>query len=341
MPKSNKYTIIPDSILKEYMANRIPYNGFVSHKDGSSSCVISEQNPIKTEVSKGEYEIELSCKYNICKIPALPNDAIYVHATPVYSYKYKSHFPLDTDRNKGKHTVRSGDTIELLSKQYGVTTDVLKSINDGKLPQIGLEYNVFPEMIFGNYSIFGDGSQPGEAEFYHSSSILMTVVADFLFNNPFGKAKNMIIGGEGVREVAEWDVVKRLVEDLVNDLENQSPGASTSRMYQPYPLISSNIDKTYPLENLRKKINSLFGDSTPTEDFFSPVHYIGSFGISGRLDAGGNTATICLYDYKSFSSLTDNKLKSDIIRSTYQRYIWTVTVRPSKAPFDKHYYYGR
>lgn len=69
----------------------------------------------------------------------------------------------------------------------------------------------------------------------------------------------------------------------------------------------------------------------------SPIHVLGSFKISIRVNANGTTATICVYDSKIFNSFSDGKAGKDSdkkrkdyilpqLTNTYQRYLWNVNL---------------
>lgn len=87
------------------------------------------------------------------------------------------------------------------------------------------------------------------------------------------------------------------------------------------------------MPSIVEHIKQDFGFQNKAKDYFSPVHYIGSFRFSMRMNADGRTATATVYDYKSAKSMFDNKFgdwvnKEDggALTTTYQRYIWTVTI---------------
>ena len=67
----------------------------------------------------------------------------------------------------------------------------------------------------------------------------------------------------------------------------------------------------------------------------SPIHVLGSFTMT--VNANGTTATVCIYDSKTFKSFSDgnasdktNKSRSSsdnkILTNTYQRYLWNVNL---------------
>jgi hypothetical protein len=74
------------------------------------------------------------------------------------------------------------------------------------------------------------------------------------------------------------------------------------------------------------------------EKLVSPVHIIGSFSFSARVNAHGQTMTLALYDSKTISSLSDNKLGKNANRARdnsnpkpfttqYFRFIWTQPIK--------------
>lgn len=67
----------------------------------------------------------------------------------------------------------------------------------------------------------------------------------------------------------------------------------------------------------------------------SPIHVLGSFSMSVRVNANGTTATVCVYDSKTFRSFSDgnagaerNRTRSNALitplTNTYQRYLWNI-----------------
>ena len=70
--------------------------------------------------------------------------------------------------------------------------------------------------------------------------------------------------------------------------------------------------------------------------FFSAENVLGSFGFSMRVNPGGKSFTVTVYDSKTIESITDHLMfnmnvkrtpeSSSILSTTYQRYIWNVNV---------------
>lgn len=125
-----------------------------------------------------------------------------------------------------------------------------------------------------------------------------------------------------------------LVESSLNELlvdGKWAPGDVAYRQFRPGNLPS----------NIKKGIKEAWDSWRKGEDPWennsqnSPIHVLGSFNLSVRINADGTTATVCIYDSKTFKSFSDgnldeeknrkrNKEKYKYLTNTYQRYIWNV-----------------
>jgi len=351
MPNKKKRIVVPASVFHEYMSKGVSYDGFVSYPDGRSVAVVSQytvSTPQTNDLSvKPMYSVKPVVKYNICAIPYLPNDATRVYMPPVLLPHKNSRFLHDPikgiDRGaveNATHLVKEGDTIESISRQYGVSTYHLKKINGEKEPTVGIYYNVFPEVMFSNNPYGGYQNPSGGSGLIYDSDTVFELVVDFLIGGDGtcgARLENMVIRGGATAQIADWDVVQDLVEEGRKVLikNNCKPGTVYENGYRPLPILA--LKNGYIQENLTNKIKrELLNDtSVKNRDFFSPVHYIGSFGFSMRMNADGVTATVAVYDTNSIASLTDNKLGKNsnnngsntrILETTYQRYIWVVLV---------------
>jgi len=351
MPNKNKKIVIPASVFHEYMSKGISYDGFIRYEDGRSAAVVSQYTTSNKQNGNstigGAYSISPVVKYNICSIPSLPNDATMVYMPPVLIPNRNERLlqnPIKgIDRNSienAVHLVKEGDTLNSISRQYGVSTEDLRKINNDKDPIVGRYYNIFPEVIFTNNPYSGYNNPSGGDGVIYDSDNLFGVVVDFLIGGDGTcgtRMQNMLIRGGATTQIANWDVVQDLIEEGKNTLRrnNYKPGTVYKQLSKATPILS--LKNGYIQENLRDKFKrEILNDKTAkNRDFFSPIHYIGSFGFSMRMNADGITATVAVYDSKTIGSLTDNKLESNsnnensntrILQSTYQRYIWVVLV---------------
>lgn len=345
MSKPQKYTLIPEKVFYDYVQNNKAYTGFIEHQDGRCSFVLPEV-VVTTDVAMdmgrlSHFQLTPQIKHNICAVPTIPSDVIRVHMSPPERKKWKSspNDPdpiLGTDRNgveKSTHFVKKGETIEMLSMLYGVKLSDLKIINGGKLPEEGKHYNIFPEVDFKNNPYGGYQNPHSSSGIIYDSSSLAVIVADFMMGGDGtcgARIENMIVTGGAREQIKNWDVVVDLVDDGIRQLRklNCVPGTVIERPTKIPSILS------YTWNSMVEHTKRDLGMSNKAKDFFSPVHYIGSFNLTMRVNADGKTATVALYDTKSVSSLLDNQFgnsvnitKGRVLETTYQRYIWTVTLK--------------
>lgn len=360
MKPSKRLAVVPYRIFEEYVTNDIVFQGFVWHGGESFSVVLPEVTvTADVKVDKGVkslYQISPSIKYNMAAVPAsaIPQDAIRVNMPRIPSLEeagersrrapIKSDTPLPdpikgTNRNgveNATHLVKKGETIDDLSKMYGVSINDLKDINNQRLPSEGQYYNVFPEVYFGiDWRERGyHNSNSGMGIIYDCETIL-EIAIDFLIGGDGTcgvRLQNMVITGKAREQVQNWDEVQLLVSDAKSELIKRgcNPGdvAETGR--------GKKIDALpiYVAKSALQNAKGLVGFHNDANTFWSPVHVLGSFALSMRVNADGQTATVAVYDSKTISSLSDNILGSDAnntngraLESTYHRYVWTIRLK--------------
>jgi hypothetical protein len=236
-----------------------------------------------------------------------------------------------------EHTVVKGDNLSKISRKYGVSIKDLLAMNDIKdrnkiMP--GQILIVNPEADFsrnprGGYknpdNRFGKEVEIGK---------ISKVGTNFVIGS--GEENSMIVGGGALESVKNWAEVNTLVNALKNDVLSDGkayPGEAYARSFSAGS-ISYNVWKGFneAVEKMKEGKNPWKGNSQN-----SPIHVLGSFNISIRVNANGTTATISVYDSKSFKSFSDNFLGDDANRkrkdyfldhltNTYQRYIWNINL---------------
>jgi len=236
-----------------------------------------------------------------------------------------------------KHTVVKGDNLSKIARKYGVSIkDVLEmnDIKDKNKIMPGQVFSINPEADFSNNPRGGyknpDNAEGKEVEVDKISKI----GTDFVFGK--GEENSIIVGGKALESVKNWAEVKSLVSNLVNDVYGDGkayPGEAYARTFSagnlPY-----NIFKGFQegMEKIQNGENPWKGNSQN-----SPIHIIGSFNISIRVNANGTSATISVYDSKTFKSASDgnagsnsNRAKKDYflpyLTNTYQRYVWNINL---------------
>ena len=123
-----------------------------------------------------------------------------------------------------------------------------------------------------------------------------------------------------------------VMEDNADD--KIKPGEAVSRSFSAGNL-PTNIKKG--LGEAWEKIKK-FEDPWEDNSQNSPIHVLGSFNLSVRVNANGTTATVCIYDSKKFKSFSDGNASQDanrnrkdsnfkILTSTYQRYLWDIKIK--------------
>jgi RHS repeat-associated protein len=238
-----------------------------------------------------------------------------------------------------EHKVVKGDNLTKLSKKYGVSIQDLMKMNNisekgkDKL-SIGQVLSVNPEANFSKNPRGGyqnpDNSSGKEVEIPKISQV------GFDFVKGKGEENSVIVGGGALKSVQNWAEVKSLVSTLTNLVYEDGkamPGEAYvlsfragTLTYNAYKGLSEAWDKF-------KKGEDPWKDNSQN----SPIHVIGSFSISIRVNANGTTATISVYDSKTFKSFSDGKASEDsnrkrkdyfvpVLTNTYQRYIWNINL---------------
>ena len=236
------------------------------------------------------------------------------------------------------HTVKKGDNLTKISKKYGVTVEDIANMNNIKdlnKIKVGQVLQVNPEVNFsknprGGYS---NPSNPNGKEVHMGN--IVTVGIDFVSGT--GKENTIIVGGGALESVKNWDVLKGLINSAVNEIKSDGkikPGEAVSRSFSAGNL-PTNIKKG--LGEAWEKIKK-FEDPWEDNSQNSPIHVLGSFNLSVRVNANGTTATVCIYDSKTFKSFSDGNASQDanrnrkdsnfkILTSTYQRYLWDIKIK--------------
>lgn len=238
-----------------------------------------------------------------------------------------------------EHKVVKGDNLSKLSKKYGVSIKDLMKMNDiteankGKL-SIGQVLKVNPEANFSKNP--RGGYQNPNNEYGEEKSIRHIAAVGVAFITGDGDENTVIIGGGALNSVQNWKEVQNLVSSSIAELKADGkflPGEVAFRSF------SAGILKTNIKKGMREAWDKIKEGENPWKDNSqnSPIHVIGSFNITVRVNANGTTATVAIYDTKTFKSLTDNKAGSDsnkerkdskvkMLTNTYQRYIWNINL---------------
>ncbi|WP_428661354.1 DUF6443 domain-containing protein [Runella sp.] len=225
------------------------------------------------------------------------------------------------------HTIKKGETLTSISKQYGVSIQDLASLNglqNADKIRAGTTLKVNPEMDFSNNPHGGYQNSNNSTGEVVSMNNIANVGVGFVVGA--GSENVVVAGGKALESVRNWDKVKDLVSAGTTALTADgklSKGETFSGSYSPGSLMSY-LGRV------------LIGE----EKLVSPVHVVGSFGFSMRVNADGNTATIAVYDSKTNSSFSDHKLgtSSDRARdpsksgnqpltTQYFRFIWNQSIK--------------
>lgn len=226
------------------------------------------------------------------------------------------------------HLVKKGETLTQLSKRYGVSVNDLKVLNglsDPNKIQAGATLKVNPEMDFSS-NPYGKYKNPGNnvGEKVNMNSVV-NIGAGFVVG--VGGENKVIVGGKALDQVKNWDKVQARIAEGLEQLGsdgNFEPGERFNTSYSPGSFMS------YMGRALKGE-----------EELVSPVHIIGSFNFSMRVNADGSSATIAIYDSKTLSSGSDNFLQgsSNINRDNsrsqenqplttqYFRFIWNQSLK--------------
>ncbi|WP_452223472.1 RHS repeat-associated core domain-containing protein [Lacinutrix chionoecetis] len=235
-----------------------------------------------------------------------------------------------------KHTVKKGDNLTEISKKYGVTIDdliALNDIEDRDLILIGQVLSVNPEANFSKNPRGGyrNANNPDGVEVEKDYIIMVGI--DFAIGAE--EENSMIVGGGALESVKNWKEVDDRVTSGILELKSGEmfPGKSVTRSFQAGSL-ASNMKKglNEAWEKIKKWENPLEDNSQN-----SPIHILGSFNMSIRINANGTSATVTVYDSKTLKSGLDNQSEKaknrprgvnddlgDILTNTYQRYIWNI-----------------
>lgn len=236
-----------------------------------------------------------------------------------------------------EHKVEKGESLWKVSKKYGVSVDDLAKMNRiedkdrGKL-SIGQVLLVNPEANFSR-NPRGGYRNPDRAEGTEITSDYISMVG-VRFTLGIGKENAIIVGGEALTSVQNWPEVKNRITELTEKV--MANGIVTPGEAYAVPFSAGSL-----WFNVKKGLKEAFIDALHGRDPWennsqnTPIHVLGSFTISLRVNADGTSATVCVYDSKTFSSLSDNLFGKEINRTrsdswlppltnTYQRYLWNI-----------------
>lgn len=225
------------------------------------------------------------------------------------------------------HVIQKGETLTSISKKYGVTVDDLAKLNgieNKDKIKAGETLKVNPEVDFkdnphGGYQ--NPNNSVGEKVTMNS---LVNIAAGFIAGT--GGDNHIVVGGEALESIQGWDKVTDLISrgiEALNADGKLTPGETFKDSYSPGTLAS------YMKRALKGE-----------EDLISPVHIIGSFNLTMRVNADKKSVTIAVYDSKTISSFSDNKLDKSSNRSwdnskknnqplttQYFRFIWNQQIK--------------
>ena len=238
------------------------------------------------------------------------------------------------------HTVAKGDNLTKISKKYGVSVKDLKEMNGLANPdklKIGQVLHVNPEANFSDnpwkiYYKNPDNSDGVEREIDDISDVGFTFVTGLTYEN------TIIVGGDALKSVQGWSEVKTRVDEALGEIMKDGRGTPGEHVVIPFSA------ESLPT-NIKKSIWEAFVSKLKGEDPWennrmnSPINVLGSFTLSVRVNANGTTATVCVYDSKTATSGSDNRIDNKWNRSrknvmitpalttTYQRYLWNVNIK--------------
>lgn len=236
------------------------------------------------------------------------------------------------------HKVVKGDNLTKISKKYGASIDDLVKMNgieDANKISIGQELIVNPEANFSK-NPRGGYQNPDNPD---GPEIDVDNIAEIGFDFVLGKGNEntIVVGGGALQSVQDWNVVKTLVQSGLEEISSDGkwvPGEVAYRQFRPGNL-PTNIKKglTEAWEKIKNGEDPWMDNSQNT-----PIHVLGSFNLSVRVNANGTTATVCIYDSKTFRSFSDgnasdkaNRSRKDseekYLTNTYQRYLWNVNIQ--------------
>ncbi len=252
--------------------------------------------------------------------------------------------PLGDSANDPKtYKVKKGDNLTNISKRVGVSVDDLVKMNklkDRNKLSIGQILKVNPEVDFKD-NPHGGYSNPNNAEGTEVSidGPFATLAVGAAFPYGIGPENQLITTGKVMDNLRAWEQVSKLTGEGTRELWKDgklTPGETFLRSYG-----SPNIPRwTYNQfsQYLPSWLLNSPQENHSDEKFFSPQHVIGSFNLSMRVNADGYTVTICVYDAKTISSMSDgilgksanskntNKKGRTPFSTQYQRFIWDVSI---------------
>ncbi|OWP82669.1 hypothetical protein BWK59_14625 [Flavobacterium davisii] len=346
---ANNFTFMPDVLsYNDYY----PFGSLIPNRHGSSTAYRYGFNGMeKDDELKGEgnsYDLGLRIfDPRIARMFKIdPRSKEYPWQSP---YVYHRNSPLASidylgggDPPTRSHTVKKGETLTSISKKYGVSIDHLAQINDIKdVDKISIDtvLSVLPEAHF-NKNPYGGYKNPNDdsGANYNTNGYLANVGINFVVGGDGdggARINNQIITDEGenskvIKSLASWSEVKLRIDIGKKHLANGNKLYTSS--YSAPTLLNYTAGKV--VEKISNEFfNLAYGTDIKTEKYFTPIHVLGSFSFSMRLNGDGKTATVAIFDSKTISSFSDNKLdksnnKSDdgALSSTYQRYIWTINL---------------
>ena len=267
-----------------------------------------------------EYDSRLGRRWNTDPV-ILPSESPYVvnHDNPI-----QMNDPLGNSADDPKeYKVRKGDNLSKISKRVGVKVDDLAKMNhlkDKNKLSVGQGLKVNPEVDF------TDNPQGGYSNPNNSEGTEVNFKNAFAIGGQFpfglGAENEIVTTGKAMDALRSWDKVSELTAKGSMELWKDgklTPGETFVGSYQ-----SPNI----------KKWAKKWWDGE--EKFWTPQHVIGSFNLTMRVNADGYTTTICIYDSKTISSLSDNYFKQGAnnnnssqkgrtsFSTQYIRFIWDV-----------------
>ena len=272
-----------------------------------------------------EYDTRVGRRWNTDPV-TLPFESPYAvnHNNPI-----QQNDPLGNSADDPKtHTVKKGETLSAISKRVGVGVDDLAKMNhlkDKNKLSIGQTLKINPEVDFKD-NPHGGYSNPNNSE-GTEVSMKNTFAIGGGFAYGIGPENELVTSGKAMDALRSWDKVENLTNQGAMELWKDgklTPGETFTGTYR-----SPNIPTW-----LHNQTNDKFAD----KKFFTPQHVIGSFNLTMRVNADGYTTTICIYDAKTISSMSDgifgkssnssnsSKNGRTPLSTQYQRFIWDVFI---------------